>query len=240
MTPYAWSLLFPPSVGLYPVASKFCARSLLEKPEDRQVVYHPVAFDLDDDDDYRIQMCTQLTEDHFYSIHHEMGHVEYDMAYAKHQPSVYRSGANSAFHEAIGDTIGLHASKLVSIVRRHASILASPTHLIRLGFLGREKLTPEYEINFLMRLALEKVAFLPFGYAMDKYRFALFRNEIDREHELNSMWWALRIEHGGIACLLPLLHCTYSSISILSSDVLFGRAYRSMVFLRYLWSKRRR
>jgi len=49
-----------------------------------------------------------------------------------------------------------------------------------------------------MSMALQKVAFLPFGYAMDKYRFSLFRDQIDREHELNSMWWALRIEHGGI------------------------------------------
>jgi peptidyl-dipeptidase A len=49
-----------------------------------------------------------------------------------------------------------------------------------------------------MRLALQKVAFLPFGYVMDKYRFSLFRNETNREYELNSMWWALRFEHGGL------------------------------------------
>ena len=104
------------SIGLYPMTPKFWTRSLFEKPEDRQVLCHPAVFDFDYHDDYRIRMCTQLTEDHFYSIHHEMGHVEYDMAYAKHQPSAYRSGANSAFHIAIGDTIGLFASKLVSIV----------------------------------------------------------------------------------------------------------------------------
>ena len=40
------------------------------------------------------------------TIHHEMGHVEYFMAYAN-QPTIFRDGANCAFHEAIGDTIAL-------------------------------------------------------------------------------------------------------------------------------------
>lgn len=53
-------------------------------------------------------------------------------------------------------------------------------------------------MNYLMRLALQKVAFLPFAYVMDKYRFALFRRQIDREHELNRFWWHLRTKYGGI------------------------------------------
>ena len=70
--------------------------------------------------------------------------------------------------------------------------------MVKLGFVEEEEINEHYEINFLMRMALQKVAFLPFAYAMDKYRFLLFRDQIDRNHELNSMWWALRIEHGGI------------------------------------------
>ena len=76
--------------------------------------------------------------------------------------------------------------------------LVSPSHLVKLGFADQADFTEHSQINYLMRLALQKVAFLPFGYAMDKYRFALFRNQVDRKHELNSMWWALRVEHGGI------------------------------------------
>jgi len=41
----------------------------------------------------------------------------------------------------------------------------------------------------LMGLALQKIAFLPFGYIMDKYWFSLFRNQIDREHELNKIYY---------------------------------------------------
>ena len=53
-------------------------------------------------------MCTELNMDYFETIHHEMGHVQYFMAYSG-QPTTYRDGANSAFHEAIGDTASLSA-----------------------------------------------------------------------------------------------------------------------------------
>ena len=51
-------------------------------------------------------MCTEINMDYFETIHHEMGHIEYFMAY-RDRPTVYRDGANCAFHEAIGDTISL-------------------------------------------------------------------------------------------------------------------------------------
>ena len=51
-------------------------------------------------------MCTKVDIEYFETIHHEMGHIEYFMAY-ENQLAVYRTGANSAFHEAIGDTISL-------------------------------------------------------------------------------------------------------------------------------------
>ncbi|UJR09094.1 hypothetical protein I4U23_013341 [Adineta vaga] len=172
------------SIGLYSMTPKFWARSMFEKPKNRSVVCHASATDMGYHDDYRVKICTEIDEDYFYTIHHEMGHIEYFMAYDEKQPFAYRDGANSGFHEAIGDTIGMFA--------------ISPKHLIKLGFLDEKAVNKEFEINYLLRLALQKVAFLPFAYVMDKYRFALFRNQIDRDHELNSMWWALRIEHGGI------------------------------------------
>jgi len=76
--------------------------------------------------------------------------------------------------------------------------LVSPTHLVKLGFLDENDINDEYEINYLFRIALQKVAFIPFGYTLDKYRFLLFRDQIDHETELNAKWWSLRKQYGGI------------------------------------------
>ncbi len=58
-----------------------------------------------------------------------MGHIEYYMSYAK-QPKLFRTAPNSAFHESIGDTIGLS--------------VATPAHLAKIGLLGTSNLTISY------------------------------------------------------------------------------------------------
>lgn len=51
-------------------------------------------------------MCAKIKSEDLTTIHHEMGHIEYFLAY-KNQPNTFRAGANPGFHEAIGDTISL-------------------------------------------------------------------------------------------------------------------------------------
>ncbi len=51
-------------------------------------------------------MCTQVNQNDLITVHHEMGHVEYFIAY-QNQPYAFRNGANPGFHEAIGDTVAL-------------------------------------------------------------------------------------------------------------------------------------
>lgn len=51
-------------------------------------------------------MCSRLNQEDLITIHHEMGHCEYYLAY-RDLPSAFREGANPGFHEAIGDTIAL-------------------------------------------------------------------------------------------------------------------------------------
>ena len=121
-------------------------------------------------------MCTEVNKDDFYTVHHEMGHIEYFMAY-KDQPPKFRSGANSAFHEAIGDTIAL-------------SVL-TPTHFKAIGLLDSDRTSYEQDINFLMEMALTKFVFLPFGYLMDKWRWNVFRGVIN-ESNYNIKWWEMR------------------------------------------------
>ncbi|CAF0962495.1 unnamed protein product [Didymodactylos carnosus] len=180
---YLISENFFTSIGMSAMTKKFWTKSMFEKPKNRSVVCHASASNMANKDDYRVKICTEINDDNFYTVHHEMGHIEYYMAYDKVQPIVYREGANSAFHEAIGDTIGM--------------FVLSPTHLVKLDFISEDIINEKYEMNFLMRMALQKVAFLPFAYVMDKFRFALFRNEIDRS-KLNRIWWNMRLKYGGL------------------------------------------
>jgi peptidyl-dipeptidase A len=42
-----------------------------------------------------------------------------------------------------------------------------------------------------MKMALEKIAFLPFGYLIDQWRWSVFSGETPPE-KYNQKWWDLR------------------------------------------------
>lgn len=127
-------------------------------------------------------MCTQVNYEDFITIHHEMGHIQYYLQY-KHQPITFRSGANPGFHEAVGDTIALS--------------VATPTHLQKIGLLENYVQSEEASINALMEMALERVAFLPFGLLIDKWRWDVFAGKVAPER-WNDHWWKYRYCHHGI------------------------------------------
>lgn len=91
----------------------------------------------------------------------------------------------------------------------------------------------EQGINFLMRMALVKMAFIPFGYVIDKWRYMVFRGDI-QPHEYTSSWWQLRF-----ASQLPIVplppHFINSSFQVLSyliwSDVDMIRSYLNFSYL---------
>lgn len=97
---------FYKSLGFEPLPKTFWERSLFVKPADREVVCHASAWNIDNQDDVRIKMCIQIRDEDFVTIHHELGHNFYQLAY-KNQPFLFKNGANDGFHEAIGDTIAL-------------------------------------------------------------------------------------------------------------------------------------
>ncbi|KAI0240228.1 Angiotensin-converting enzyme [Lamellibrachia satsuma] len=177
-------------IGLDPMTSTFWSKSMIEKPRDRNVVCHGSAEDFFQEGDYRIKMCTVRTAESLKTIHHEMGHIQYFMQYS-HQPAIYRQGANAAFHEAIGDTISLS--------------VATPAHMRSVGLLTdkpnndrrSEEDDNKKEINFLMKMALEKIAFLPFGYLIDRWRWEVFRGDVTPDN-YNKRWWELRLRYQGI------------------------------------------
>src|SRR5215203_5455529 len=146
---------FYTSLGLAPLPQTFWQRSQIVRPEGREVVCHASAWDLDDRDDLRIKMCTKVNDEDFYTVHHELGHNYYQRAY-KDQPYLFKNGANDGFHEAIGDFAGLSA--------------LTPTYLKQIGLLD-EAPGAEEDIPFLLKMALDKIAFLPFGLMVDKWRW---------------------------------------------------------------------
>ncbi len=94
------------SLGFEELPDTFWERSLFVKPEDRDVVCHASAWDVDEKEDLRIKMCIKINAEDFKTIHHELGHNYYQRAYNK-ESYLYRTSANDGFHEAVGDTIAL-------------------------------------------------------------------------------------------------------------------------------------
>lgn len=48
--------------------------------------------------------------------------------------------------------------------------------------------SPEEEVNFLMGIALDKIAFIPFAYLMDLSRWKVFDGTIQKD-VYNQEWW---------------------------------------------------
>lgn len=168
------------SLGFAPLPETFWTRSQFVKPRDRDVVCHASAWDLDSKDDLRIKMCIERTGEEFAVIHHELGHNFYQRAY-KNQPVFYQDSANDGFHEAIGDTIALSVT---------------PKYLKQIGLL--EQVPDESkDIGLLMKMALDKVAFLPFGLMVDQWRWQVFSGQVKPE-QYNEAWWQLREKYQGV------------------------------------------
>ena len=170
------------SMGFEPLPDTFYKRSLITKPADREVQCHASAWDIDDMDDIRIKMCTKVNAEDFSTVHHELGNNFYQRAY-KNQPVFFKDGANDGFHEAIGDMIALSIT---------------PDYLVKIGLLD-EKSVPgaDADLALLLRQAMDKVAFLPFGLMVDQWRWQVFSGELTPA-TYNSGWWDLREKYQGL------------------------------------------
>ena len=169
------------SLGVPKLPPSFWERSMFLRPRDREVICHASAWDLDFVNDLRIKMCIEITADDFATVHHELGHNFYQRA-CSHQPFLFREGAHDGFHEAVGDTI---------------SLSVTPEYLVRIGLLES---APEAsrDIGLLLHRALEKVAFLPFGLLVDRWRWEVFAGRTTPA-DYNRTWWELREKIQGIA-----------------------------------------
>ncbi|MDV3456967.1 M2 family metallopeptidase [Sphingomonas sp. HF-S4] len=173
---------FYSSLGFEGLPESFWQRSLFLKPADREVLCHASAWDIDEKDDLRIKMCIKVNSDDFVTIHHELGHNYYQRAY-KAQPQLYRNGANDGFHEAIGDFVALSIT---------------PDYLVQIGLLDKAQVPgADKDTGLLLRQAMDKVAFLPFGLLVDKYRWQIFSGAI-QPGSYQAGWDKLRLDYQGL------------------------------------------
>ena len=175
------------SLGFDPLPATFWERSQFVKPADREVVCHASAWNIDNVDDLRIKMCIKPNADDFTTIHHELGHNYYQRAYNK-QDFLHMNGANDGFHEAIGDMIALSIT---------------PEYLVQIDMLDPKDVpSADKDIGLLLRQAMDKVAFLPFGLLLDRYRWSLFDGSIP-ESATNTGWNDLRRDYQGVVPPVP-------------------------------------
>lgn len=170
------------SLGFEKLPDTFWERSQFTKPRDREVVCHASAWDIDNVDDLRIKMCIQITDEMFTTVHHELGHNYYQRAYNE-QDYLYLNGANDGFHEAIGDMLALSIT---------------PEYLKTIGLIDESQIPSEdKDIGLLLRSAMDKVAFLPFGLLIDRWRWGVFDGSITPD-KYNDAWTQMRLQYQGI------------------------------------------
>ena len=170
------------SLGMRALPQTFWERSLLTKPRDREVVCHASAWSLGGGVDVRIAQCIEPSYEDLTTLYHELGHVYYYMAY-EGLPTLFRTGAHDGFHEAIGDTVVLSMT---------------PAFLNRIGLVSGVAAGDQATINAQLKMALQKIAFLPFGKLIDQWRWDVFSGKT-RPEDYNADWWALRTRYQGIA-----------------------------------------
>uniref|UniRef100_A0A672T8C5 Angiotensin-converting enzyme n=1 Tax=Sinocyclocheilus grahami TaxID=75366 RepID=A0A672T8C5_SINGR len=205
------------SVNMSAMFDNFWTNSMFIKPEGRDVVCHPTAWDMGNREDFRIKMCTKVNMDDFLTVHHEMGHNQYQMAY-RHHSYLLRDGANEGFHEAVGEIMSLSA--------------ATPSHLQSLGLLPPDfKQDYETDINFLLKQALTIVATLPFTYMLEEWRWQVFKETIPKD-EWMLRWWQMKRELVGVAEAVPRdeSYCDPPALFHVSGDFSFIRYFTRTIY----------
>jgi peptidyl-dipeptidase A len=126
-------------------------------------------------------MCINKNQEDLITIYHELGHDYYYNNYYT-LPVLYQNGAHDGFHEAIGDTIALSMT---------------PAYMKDKGLLAKVEKNDKATINQQMNVALEKIAFLPFGIMVDKWRWDVYSGKV-KPDEYNKHWWDLKLKYQGV------------------------------------------
>lgn len=171
------------SLGFDKLPNTFYERSMLVEPRDRVAQCHASAVDVSWQGDVRLKMCIVPNAENFNTIHHELGHDYYFLMY-KDLSALFQNSAHDGFHEGLGDTLQLSATP--------------PEYLVKSGLTEQVPQQPADDTGMLLKSALSKVAFLPFGKSIDEYRWNVFSGKISPA-QYNKAWWDLALKNQGIA-----------------------------------------
>ncbi|MBN2732663.1 MAG: M2 family metallopeptidase [Balneolaceae bacterium] len=145
---------------------------------------HASAWHLDLEDDVRSLMSVEPNAEWYETTHHELGHVYYFMAYSNPDvPLLLRTGANRAFHEAIGSLMGLASMQ--------------KPYLESIGILSED--TQTNQTKQLLKEALNYIVFIPFSSGvMSNFEHDLYAENLPKS-KFNERWWELKRKYQGIA-----------------------------------------
>ncbi|NOX38305.1 MAG: M2 family metallopeptidase [Calditrichaeota bacterium] len=196
------------SLGFPPLPRTFWERSSLY-PLPKDAPYkknnHASAWHLDLDRDVRSLMSVIPNAAWYETVHHELGHVYYFMAYSRPQvPILLRSGANRAFHEAMGSLMGLAAMQ--------------KPFLAHLNLLPEDSQTDE--IKLLLKEALNYIVFIPWSAGvMTEFEKRLYADNLPAD-QFNQTWWELKKKYQGIVPPEPRdeTYCDAASKTHINND----------------------
>lgn len=171
---------FYTSLGMPPLPKSFYEKSDLYEPpkgSKKRKNTHASAWHIDGKEDVRSLMNIVPDYKWFETSHHELGHVYYYIAYSNPKvPHVLREGMNRAFHEAVGDLIGIAAHQ--------------QPYLRQIGILPESfKVDPN---EYLLSQALDAaIVFLPWSAGtMTHFEYELYEKNIPPD-QFNKRWWEI-------------------------------------------------
>lgn len=180
------------SIGMPPLPPVFWEKSDLypvAEGDTRHKNSHASAWHIDLNQDVRSLMSVQADASWFFTTHHELGHIYYDLAYARPEvPPLLREGANRAFHEGIGELISVAASQV--------------PYLKKVGVLPKNVKINQTQV-MLEEALTRTVVFLPWSAGvMSRFEYELYEKNLPPD-QWQARWWALVAEHQGVAAPDP-------------------------------------
>ena len=174
------------SLGMPPLPATFWTKSdLYELPAGSSRIKntHASAWHINLDQDVRSLMSVRSNFEWLQTTHHELGHIYYFLAYSNpNVPLSLREGANRAFHEAIGDLIGIAARQV--------------PYLKEIGVMPKDAKIDNTKL--LLDEAMESIIFIPWSAGVMSHWEHDFYEENLPSNEYNARWWKYAGEFQGV------------------------------------------